>query len=102
MMGYRDDSKFVGRNLINDAVRESAEEVPASVTSEDHSKRRICQNDIDCSLELGDEREPKLDICALSVEGCRVMQFAKRRRNNDQFHFNAARTRARASAMGIS
>jgi hypothetical protein len=30
------------------------------------------------------------------------MQFAKRRRNDDQFHFNAARTRARASAMGMT
>jgi hypothetical protein len=52
MMGYRDDPKFVGPNLI--------------------------------------------------VEGSGVMQFAKRRRNDDQFHFNAARTRARASAMGIT
>ncbi len=102
MMGYRDDSKFVGRNLIDNAVGESAKEVPASVTSEDHSQRGICQNDIDCSLELGDERKPKVDICALGVEGSGVMQFAKRRRNDDQFHFNAARTRARASAMGIT
>ncbi len=50
MMGYRDDPKFVGPNLIDDAV----------------------------------------------------MQFAKGRRNDDQFHFNAARTRARASAIGMT
>ncbi len=102
MMGYRDDSKVVGRNLIDDAVRESAEEVPTSVTSEDHPQRGIGQNYVDCSLELSDERKPKLDVCGLGVEGSRVMQFAKRRRNDDQFHFNAARTRARASAMGIT
>ena len=60
-MGYRDDPQFVGPNLIDDAVREPAKEIPAPVT-----------------------------------------QFAKGRRNDDQFHFNAARTRARASAMGIT
>ena len=102
MMGNRDDSKFVGRHLIDDAVWEPAKEVPASVTSEDHPQRGIGQNDLDCSLELGDERKPKLDICALGVEGSRVMQFAQGRRNDDQFHFNEARTRARASAMGIT
>jgi len=66
MMGNRDNSKFVGRNLIDDTVREPAKEVPTSVTSEDHPERRIFQNDIDCSLELGDERKPSSTF-ALSV-----------------------------------
>jgi hypothetical protein len=30
------------------------------------------------------------------------VQLAERERNNDQFHFSAARTRARASAIGIT
>ncbi len=37
MMGDRDDPKFVGTNLIDNAVREPAKEIPAPVASEDET-----------------------------------------------------------------
>jgi hypothetical protein len=51
---------------------------------------------------LREERKAQLEVGARRVEGGRVMQLGERSRNDNPFHFSAARTRASASSMGIS
>lgn len=102
IMCHGDDPKFLCGKLIDYAVGEPAKEDPASGSAEDGPERWISQNDIDSSLKLSHKRKSKFDICALGIEGSSVMQLTQRERNDDQLHFNAARTRARASAIGIA
>ena len=50
----------------------------------------------------GHEREAKLDARPCSVKSRSIMQLGKRERNNNELHFSAERTWARASAIGIT
>ena len=54
------------------------------------------------SIKLSEEGEAEFGIRARGIEGCGIVQLAKRERNNNQLHFSAARTCTRASAMGIT
>lgn len=102
MMRYRNDAKFIGGDLIDDAVRKSAEEITASGTAKNRPEHGIFQDDTCCPLELGHEREAKFDIGLRRIEGRRIMQLGKRWRNNNEPHFRAARTWASACAIGIT
>jgi len=102
MMGHRDDAEFFARNLIDDAIGEPSKKVAASGATENCSELWVGQNDINRSFELRHKRAPKLDIRARCVERRSIVQFRKRGRNDDQLHFNAARTCARASAIGMT
>lgn len=102
MMGNRDDAEFFARNLIDDAIGEPSKKVAVSGAAENCSELWVGQNDINRSLELRHKRAPKLDIRARRVECRSVAQFRKRGRNDDQLHFNVARTCARASAIGMT
>ena len=102
MMCDRNDSNFVGRNLIENTVGEPTKKITAPGTAENRSDEGIRQNTTYGSIKLGEEREAELGIRARSIEGCGIVQLAKRERNNDQLHLSAARTRARASAIGMT
>ena len=102
MMCHGDDAKFLGRNLIDDAMGKPAKEISAPISTEDGAEVGIRQQGINRPLELGHKRKSKFDVCALGIESSRIVQFRERRRNDDQLHFNAARTCARASAIGIT
>ena len=96
------DPNFVGRNLIENTVRESAKDITAPGSAKDRADVWIHQNATCGSVKLGDEREAKLDIRTRGIEGSGILQLAKRERKNNQLHFSAARTRARASAIGMT
>ena len=102
MMCDRNDANFVGRNLIEDTVGKPAESITASGAAEGRADEGIRQNAAYGSVKLGEEREPELDVCARGIKCGGIAQLGERERNNDQFHFSAARTCARASAIGIT
>lgn len=92
MMRYRDDPKFLGGNLIDDAIRKPTEEMTAPTATKNCSEHGIGQDEIRRSLKLGHERKPEFDIRSRRIEGRRVMQLGECEWNNNELHFNAART----------
>ena len=98
----RNDPNFVGRNLIEIRVGEPAKNITTPGSTEDRADVWIHQNATHGPVKFGDEREAKLGIRARGIESSRIVQFTKRKRDNDQLHFSAARTLARASAIGIT
>ena len=101
-MSDRNNPNFFGRNLIENTVGESAENITAPGLTEDCADEGIRQNTIYGSVKLGDEREAKLGIRAQGIKGGGIVQLAKGEWKNDQIHFSAARTLARASAIGMT
>lgn len=101
MMCNCDDSNFLGGNLIDDAIRKSTKKRTTLRTAKDCSKLGVVQNEICRSLKFGNECMSELNVCLGSIESRCIMQFSKCRRKNDEFHFNVARTWARASAIGM-
>ena len=102
MVRHRNDSKFLAGILIDDTVGKPAEKIAAPGAAEDCSELGICQNDLCRSFKLGHERKPKVDIRSHRIEGRSIMQLGESQWNNNEPHFNAARTWARASAIGIT
>ena len=98
----RNDPNFVGRDLIENAVWEPAKNITAPCSTEDRADMGIRQNVTYGPVKLGDERESKLGIRARGIKGGGIVQLAKGEGNNDQLHFSAARTLARASAIGMA
>ncbi len=62
--------------------------------------KRIIQNEIRGSLELGHERESEFQIRSLRIEHHGVVQLGEGRRNDNELHFNAARTRQGSGRPG--
>ena len=58
----RNDPNCVGRNLIENTVREPAKNIATSGTTEDRADMRIRQYSIYGAVKLGDECEAKLGI----------------------------------------
>ena len=81
---------------------ETSKKVASSRASKYDAHLGISQNDVHRALELAHEGQSKFDICSCGLEGCCVTQLVKRGRNYDQLHLSAARTRASASAIGMS
>ena len=102
MMCDRDDPDFVRRNLIENTVGEPTKKITAPGTAENRSDEGIRQNTTYRPIKLGEECEAEIGIRARGIEGGGIVQLAKRERNNDQLHFSAARTCARASAIGMT
>lgn len=102
MMCDRDDAKLVGSNLIEDTVGKPAKCITAPGAAESRADEGIRQNAAYGSVKFGEERETELDIRARGIKRGGIAQLGERERNNDQFHFSAARTCARASAIGIT
>ena len=102
MMRHSDDPKFLSRDLINDAVGKPAEKMAASGAAKNCSEHGVRQNEMCRSLKLGHECKPKFDIRFRRIENRSIAQLSECERNNDELHFNAARTCARASAIGIT
>jgi len=98
----RNDPYFVGRNVIENAVGEPAKNIAASGPTDDRADIGVRQNTTCGSVKLGHERKTKLGIRARGIKSGGIVQLAKRERDNDQLHFSAARTWAKASAMGIT
>ena len=92
MMRHRDDPKFLSGNLIDDAVGKSPEKTAAPAAAKDCSEIGICQNEICGSLKLGHERKSETDIRSRRIKGRSIMQLGEREWDNDEIHFNAART----------
>ncbi len=55
-------SKFLSGNLIDDAIRESAEDIVSTSATKHSADQRIGQNEIGCSFKLGYKCATKLDI----------------------------------------
>jgi|GEM_PF-2397491 len=92
MMCHRDNPKFLSGDLVDNAVGKSAEKKAAPGAAKNCSKFGICQNEICSSLKLGHKRKPEFGICSRRIESRSIMQLGERWRNNDELHFNAART----------
>jgi hypothetical protein len=92
MMCHCGDPQFIRRDLIDNAVGKSAQGKAASSAAKDRADQRIFQNEVRGSFELGHERKPEFDIRFRCIESRRVMQLGERGWNNDELHFNAART----------
>ena len=92
MMRYCDDPNFFRRDLIDEAIGESAQSAAPPFTAKDRADHGVCQDLIRRSLELGYECQPELGIRARRVEGRNIMQLGKGERNNYELHFKAART----------
>jgi hypothetical protein len=101
-MGDRNNPNFVGRNLIENTVGESAENITAPGPTEDGADKGIRQNTSYGSVKLGDEREAKLGIRTRGIKDGDIVQLAESEWKNDQLHFSVARTLARASAIGMT
>lgn len=95
------NSQFVCGDLINDAIGESTENVSPTSAAKYCAEQRIGQDEICRSFKLGHKREAKVDVCFQCIERCCVMQLGKRGWSNNNLHFNAARTCASASAIGM-
>ncbi len=92
MMRHRDDPKFFGGDLIDDAIGKPAKKMAAERTAKYRPQHRIFQNEICGSLKLSHECKPESGIRLCRIEGRSIMQLGECERNNDEFHFNAART----------
>jgi hypothetical protein len=92
MVRHRDDPKFLGGDLIDDALRKPTEKIAAPTATKDCSQHRIGQNEIRRPLELGHERKPEFNIRLRRIEGRRVMQLGECEWNNNELHLKAART----------
>ena len=79
----RNDPNFVGRILIENTVREPAKNKAAPGSTEHRADMWIHQNATYGSVKLRDEREAKLGIRARGIKSSRIVQFAKRKRDND-------------------
>lgn len=73
MMRHRDDPKFVGGSLIDNAIGKPAKKVAAARTPEYCSQHGICQNEICRSLKLGHERQPEFGIRFCRIEGRSIL-----------------------------
>jgi hypothetical protein len=102
LMRDRKDSDFIGRDLIEKTIGKPGEYIPAPGYTEDCANIGVHQYSTCSPLELGEEREAKLGVRGCSIKGGSIVQLVKRKWNNDQPHFKAARTLARASAIGIT
>ncbi len=91
-MGDRNNPNFVGRNLIENTVGESAENITAPGPTEDWADEGIRQNTIYGSVKLSDERKAKLGIRARGIKGGGIVQLAKSEWKNDQLHFSGRMT----------
>jgi len=98
----RNDSYFVGRNLIEDAVGKSTQDIPAPQPAEDRADVWVRQYATNGLVNVGHERKAELGIRTRRIEGSGILQLAKRKRKNNELHFRVARTRARASAIGMT
>lgn len=101
-MCNRNDADFVGHNLIEDTVGKPTKNIPPPGATKDRADVWVRQYTACGPVKLGNEREAKPGIRACSVKGGSIVQFAKRKRDDDQLHFRAARTLARASAIGMT
>ena len=96
------DADFVGCNLIENTVGKPTKEIPAPVATKERANMRVRQYLIRGPVKLGDESNAKLHVRTCRIEGGSIVQLAKRKRDDDQLHFRAARTLARASAIGMT
>ena len=62
MVRHGEYSKFLSGDLIDDAIRESAEDIVSASTTKYSTDQRISQNEIGRSFKLNHKCETKLDI----------------------------------------
>jgi len=102
VMCDRDDPDFVRRRVLEDAVGKPAKNMAASRSTEGRPDMRVCRNSSYGAVKFGHERKTRLGIRAGGMKGGGIAHLAYRERNNDQLHFSAARTCAKASAKGTT
>jgi len=61
-MCYRENSKLLCGDLIDDAIWESTEDISPATATKHCTEQRIVQNEIGRSFKLSYKRETKLDI----------------------------------------
>lgn len=62
-MRHGNNSKLLGRGLINDAVGEPTKKIASAVATEYGTQHRVGENMIGSSLKLSHKREAKFNIC---------------------------------------
>lgn len=82
-MRDRNDPNFVGRNVIEDAVRKTPKEIATPRFPKDRADIWIAQYVVYCPLELGNEGQAQLSVGARRVKGSGIAQLAEGERNND-------------------
>ncbi len=102
MVRHRNDAKFFSCNLIDDAVRKSAEMKATTRATKNCTDHRVFKNKCRRPLELSDELEAELKIRLFRIKFRSITQLGERKRNNNELHFNVARTCARAAAIGTT
>ena len=96
------NSEFLCSDLVDDAVREPAQDVAPTRATKHGTEQRVGQDEMGCPFKFGHKRETQLGICFQRVErGC-ILEFGQRRRRKDELHFSDARTWASASANGMT
>ena len=101
-MRNRNNANFIGRNLIEDGVRKPTKKIPPPSSTEDDANIRIGQDVANGSIKLGDECDAKFGIRVCFIKCSCIFQLAESERKNYQIHFNAARTLASASVIGMT
>jgi len=91
-MCHRNDPKLLWCDLIDSAVGRPAQRKAASSAAKNCADQWVRQNKTGRSLEFGHESKPEFDIRFRRIKSRRFLQFGERERNNDELHFNAART----------
>src|SRR5262245_20729389 len=99
MSGECDYANFLALNVVDDAVRESVQRQPTSVSpgcAQMRSRAQQCHR----SFELCNEGQPDLGAGLAGVEESCFSQFAVGFGTDRRSHLIAARARAMASAAG--
>jgi hypothetical protein len=72
-MCHGENSKLFCSDLIDDAIRESAEDISSARATKHATQQRIAQNKIGCSFKLCYERETKFCIRLQRIEHGRIV-----------------------------
>ena len=101
-MCERDDSNFLGFDLVDDGVREAPERETTCRTALNGPEAWVVAEDAERALKLGDEGQSELGICFSRVEQGSVNQLALSFETDGGIHFSASRARAIASTAGTT
>lgn len=86
-----DDSNFLFRDLVDDAVRKPAKQITAPRAAEDPANRRVRKNQIRRPLNLSKKRKPEQGIRFRRIELRGLLNLGACERADNEIHRNAAR-----------
>ncbi len=101
-MRYCNNAHFVCGNLVDNAIRKPAQNMPSPGSTEHCAEIWVNQDKVDDVLKFGNKSQPQVGSRIDGVKRSGGLQLSERRWNNDEVHTSAARTRAKASAIGMT